>query len=68
MQGELDFVVYKIKFWDGLPIPDMNSKVSTRALLIIFIQRYSNPLNNAVKTDFEAPETLISVAVVVPPM
>ena len=44
----------------------MNSKVSTNAFSILFIQRYSDPLNNAMKTDFRAPETFSSVAVVVP--
>ena len=64
--GELDFVAYKTKFRDEVPIADMNSRVSIRGSLITLIQRYSKPLNKAVKTDFVAPDTLSSVAVVVP--
>ena len=44
----------------------MNSKVSTNAFSILIIQRYSDPVNIAMKTDFRAPETFSSVAVVVP--
>jgi hypothetical protein len=64
--GELDFVAYKTKFRDVFPIVDINSTVSIRGSLITLIQRYSKPLNKAVKTDFVAPDTLSSVVVVVP--
>ena len=50
------------------PITDMDSKVSTVGSLITLIQRYSKPLNKAVKTDFVEPAALSSVAVDVPPM
>jgi hypothetical protein len=65
---KLDLVAYKTKFRDVIPIADINSTVSTKGSLITLIQRYSKPLNKAVKTDFDAPDTLSSVAVVVPEM
>jgi hypothetical protein len=44
----------------------MDSKVSTVESLITLIQRYSKPLNKAVKIDFVAPTALSSVAVDTP--
>ena len=66
MKGSLDFVAYKIKWIEELPIADMDSTVSTEGSLIDLIHTHSTPLYYAIKTDFAAPGTLSSVAVDVP--
>ena len=68
MYGELDFVAYKTKYGDELPMADIYSQVSTRISLITLIQRYSIPLYNAIKTDFVEPGTISYAFVVVPAM
>ena len=65
--GSFDFVAYKTKYGDVSPIADIYSKVSTSTEPIILIHINYKPSNNAVKTDFEAPGTVSSFAVDVPP-
>ena len=63
-----DCVVQKTKILDQFPIADIYSTVSTRVELITLIQTYQKPLYIAMKTDFVAPDTTSSLAVVVPAM
>ena len=56
MYGEFDFVAYKIKYGDELPMADIDSTVSMSLIALIHV--YSHPLYIPTNADFVAPEDL----------